>query len=105
MIYVLIVFDEMEKQLDKIKPLNNDDINQTTQIITNNSSQSTRTKADIRKPLNKQPEVNKTLQDLIGQPIIFSKAVEPPRLQNSMKKGSAIGTLNERSLISTPFPA
>ena len=92
-----IVFDEMEKQLDKIKPLNNDDINQTTQIITNNSSQSMRTEADIRKPLNKQPEVDKTLQDLIGQPIIFSKAVEPPRLQNSMKKGSAIGTLNEHS--------
>ena len=61
-----IVFDEMEKQLDKIKPLNNDDINQITQIITNNSSQSMRTEADIRKPLNKQPEVyNKTLQDLI----------------------------------------
>lgn len=78
-----IVFDEM----DKIKPLNNDDINQTTQINTNNSSQSMKTEADIRKPLNKQPEVNKTLQDIIGQPLIFSKAVQPPRLQKSMKEG------------------
>ena len=41
-----------KKQLDKIKPLNNDDINQTAQINTNNSSQSMRTEADIRKPLN-----------------------------------------------------
>ena len=81
-----IVFDEMEKQLDKIKPLNNDDINQTTQINTNNSSQSMKTEADIRKPLNKQPEVNKTLQDIIRQPLIFSKAVQPPRGQKSMKE-------------------
>jgi hypothetical protein len=59
-----IVLDEMEKQLDKIKPLNNDDINQTAQINTNNSSQSMRTEADIRKPLNKQRKF--IIKDLIG---------------------------------------